>query len=45
MGQLALESGPRSQRKDYVPTWLWIIIIVIVLLAVLGYFRRGRMSR
>jgi len=25
-----------------VPTWLWIVIIVIVVLAALGYFRRGR---
>ncbi len=29
-------------RKDHVPTWLWIVIIVIVVLAALGYFRRGR---
>jgi len=24
------------------PTWLWIVLIVIVVLAALGYFRRGR---
>jgi cobalamin biosynthesis Mg chelatase CobN len=30
------------KRKDHVPTWLWIVIIVIVVLAALGYFRRGR---
>jgi t-SNARE complex subunit (syntaxin) len=44
MGQLALESA-RSQRKDHVPTWLWIVIIVIVAALVIGYFGRGRMAR
>jgi len=27
------------------PTWLWIVIIVIVVLAALGYFGRGRRTR
>ncbi len=27
------------------PGWLWIVIIVIVVLALLGYFSRGRMGR
>jgi hypothetical protein len=43
-GRLVVESAC-SQRKDHVPTWLWIVIIVIVALAVLGYFGRGRFSR
>jgi hypothetical protein len=30
------------KRKDYVPTWLWIVIIIVVVLAAFGYFRRGR---
>jgi len=24
------------------PTWLWIVIIVLIILAVLGFFGRGR---
>ena len=39
--------GSRRQapkRKDHVSI-LWIIIIVILVLAVLGYFGRGRFSR
>jgi hypothetical protein len=27
------------------PGWLWILIIVIVVLALLGYFGRGRFGR
>jgi hypothetical protein len=27
------------------PGWLWIVIIVIVVLALLGFFTRGRMGR
>jgi hypothetical protein len=42
--RLAVESA-RSQRKDHVPTWLWVVIIVVVVLAVLGFFGRGRLSR
>jgi hypothetical protein len=29
----------------YVATWLWIVIIVVLILALLGYFGRGRFSR
>jgi cobalamin biosynthesis Mg chelatase CobN len=37
--------GNVPQRKDHVPTWLWIVIIIVVALAILGYFGRGRFSR
>jgi cobalamin biosynthesis Mg chelatase CobN len=37
--------GNAPQRKDHVPTWLWIVIIIVVALAILGYFGRGRFSR
>ena len=43
-GRLVVDSAC-SQRKDHVPTWLWIVIIAIVVLAILGYFGRGRFSR
>jgi len=28
-----------------VPNWLWIVIIVILVLAALGYFGKGRRAR
>jgi hypothetical protein len=28
-----------------VPTWLWILIIILLAIVVIGYFGRGRMSR
>lgn len=42
--RLAVESA-RSYGKDHVPNWLWVVIIVIVVLALLGFFGRGRLSR
>jgi hypothetical protein len=38
-------SSRPSQRKEHVPTWLLIVIVVILVLALLGYFGRGRRSR
>jgi uncharacterized membrane protein YqiK len=32
----------RPERKDHMPTWLLIVIIVLVVLALLGFFGRGR---
>jgi flagellar basal body-associated protein FliL len=37
-------SRPAANGRDHV-TILWIILIVILVLAVLGYFGRGRLSR
>lgn len=42
-GPLVVESA-LPKRKDRVSV-LWIVIIVIVVLALLGYFGRGRFSR
>ena len=32
----------KPSREQQVPSLIWIIIIVIVVLALLGYFGRGR---
>jgi hypothetical protein len=32
----------RCSRENVVPNLIWIIIVVLVVLALLGYFGRGR---
>ena len=39
--RLAVESAS-SQRRDHVPTWLWIAIVVLIVVAIFGYRRRAR---
>ncbi len=39
------QSTPPPKRRTDMATWLWIVIIVVAVLAVTGYFGRGRFSR
>jgi flagellar basal body-associated protein FliL len=34
--------GAQTVEEDLVPNLIWIIIVVLVVLALLGYFGRGR---
>lgn len=36
-------AGWRPTNKETPVNWLWIIIIVLIVLALLGYFGRGRL--
>jgi hypothetical protein len=41
---LTYSARPAANERDHM-TLLWIVVLVIVVLAVLGYFGRGRFSR
>jgi hypothetical protein len=44
-GYLATAPVGAKKRETRMATWLWIVIIVALALAVFGYFGRGRLSR
>jgi hypothetical protein len=44
VGNGSVSAAPK-ERTDHMPNWLWVVIIVVVVLFVLGFFGRGRYSR